>query len=490
MRTGDTPADERRRLVRNPPDILITTPESLYLMLTSAARETLRGVEAVIIDEIHALAATKRGSHLAVTLERLDHWVGASGSSGDRSAATLGAPAGRQRRQRAPQRIGLSATQRPLEEIARFLGGTERSPAGERRPRPVTVVDAGVRKPLEIEVVIPVDDMAELGTRHRRADVRSRGGRTGAALDLAGHAPAAARAGEGEPLHADLRERPPAGRAPRHPAQRAALGGREPLRRGRGHPAGAGGAGEGAPRLAVAERRLQIEDELKSGRLKGLVATSSLELGIDMGAVDLVIQVESPGAVATGLQRVGSGRPPGRRAEPREALPQAPGRPPRGRRRRRAHAGRPDRGRRTTRATRSTCCASRSSRCARSTSGGSTTSPTSCGRRRPSPSCPTRCWPPCSTCCPVATRPRSSPSCGPASCGTASRAPCAAAPAPSASPSPTPAPSPTAASSPSRSPTAPASASSTRRWSTSRGPGRRSCSARPPGGSRTSPSRR
>ncbi len=143
MRTGDTPADERRQLVRHPPDILITTPESLYLMLTSAARETLRGVEAVIVDEIHAMAATKRGSHLAVTLERLDHWVRGGGGA-------------------APQRIGLSATQRPLEEIARFLGGTEVEGA-ERRPRPVAIVDAGVRKALEIEVVIPIDDMAELG---------------------------------------------------------------------------------------------------------------------------------------------------------------------------------------------------------------------------------------------------------------------------------------------------------------------------------------
>src|SRR3546814_5968403 len=122
-------------------------------MLTSAARETLRCVEAVIIDEIHALAATKRGSHMALTLERRDHWVTAGGGA-------------------SPQRIGLSATQRPLEEIARFLGGQEREKEPARdledeaplRPRRVTVVDAGVRKPLEIEVVIPVDDMAELGT--------------------------------------------------------------------------------------------------------------------------------------------------------------------------------------------------------------------------------------------------------------------------------------------------------------------------------------
>ena len=130
VRTGDTPADERRKLVRNPPDLLITTPESLYLMLTSAARDTLKGVQAVIIDELHALAATKRGAHLALTLERLSAWC-----------------------DQEPQRIGLSATQRPLDEIARFLGGS----------RPVTIVDAGIRKALQIEVVVPVDDMGELG---------------------------------------------------------------------------------------------------------------------------------------------------------------------------------------------------------------------------------------------------------------------------------------------------------------------------------------
>src|SRR5688500_14204100 len=134
MRTGDTEADERRRLVRHPPDLLITTPESLYLMLTSAARETLAGVEAVLVDEIHAVAATKRGAHLARTLERLEAIC-----------------------ERPPQRIGLSATQRPLEEIARFLGGF----GADRKPRPVTVVDAGTRKPLEIEVIVPVEDMGE-----------------------------------------------------------------------------------------------------------------------------------------------------------------------------------------------------------------------------------------------------------------------------------------------------------------------------------------
>ena len=158
MRTGDTPADERRRLVRNPPDLLITTPESLYLMLTSAARETLRGVEAVIIDEIHALAATKRGAHLALTLERLEAVA-----------------------ERPPQRIGLSATQRPLDEIARFLGGPTRAD-GERRPRPVTIVDAGVRKPLEIEVVVPVEDMGALGEIIDEPVERPGRGRPGAPL--------------------------------------------------------------------------------------------------------------------------------------------------------------------------------------------------------------------------------------------------------------------------------------------------------------------
>jgi ATP-dependent helicase Lhr and Lhr-like helicase len=134
-RTGDTPASDRRDLVRHPPDILITTPESLYLLLTSQAREALRTVEHVIVDEIHSVAGTKRGAHLALSLERLERLT-----------------------ERPPQRIGLSATQRPLDEVARFLGGRSQG-----RPRPVTVVDAGVRKPLELQVIVPVEDMSELG---------------------------------------------------------------------------------------------------------------------------------------------------------------------------------------------------------------------------------------------------------------------------------------------------------------------------------------
>ena len=297
IRTGDTSQDERRQLVRHPPDLLITTPESLYLMLTSQARDTLRNVQAVIIDEIHALAATKRGAHLALTLERLDA-----------------------RCERPPQRIGLSATQRPLEEIARFLGGFEEDPAApaRRRPRPVTIVDAGTRKPLEIEVVVPVEDMAELGQ----------------VIEEPTSGPAAAgpvRRSIWPAMHPRLLDLVQEHRSTlifvnaRRLAERMATRLNElASERETGEEAPfvsaeqttfVGAEGFGAPpavELVKAhhgslsrERRLMIEDELKSGRLKGLVATSSLELGIDMGAVDLVIQVESPGAVARGLQRIG-----------------------------------------------------------------------------------------------------------------------------------------------------------------------------------------
>ncbi len=141
-RTGDTPAEDRRQLVRHPPDILVTTPESFYLLLTSQAREILRGVEHVIVDEVHAIAGTKRGAHLALSLERLEHLRRASAEDGRTSTP--------------PQRIGLSATQRPLETIARFLGGVGPD-------REVAIVDAGARKPLELSVVVPVEDMAAIG---------------------------------------------------------------------------------------------------------------------------------------------------------------------------------------------------------------------------------------------------------------------------------------------------------------------------------------
>ena len=281
MRTGDTAADERRRLVRDPPDLLITTPESLYLMLTSQARETLRNVDAVIIDEIHALAATKRGAHLALTLERLEAIC-----------------------DRPPQRIGLSATQRPLDEIARFLGGR----GEDGRPRPVRIVDAGTRKPLDVEVIVPVDDMGALGE----------------VIEEPMSGPAAAgpvRRSIWPAMHPRLLELVESHRSTlifvnaRRLAERLATRLNELKFEGDNAAAEASGkppADAPAEDLVMAhhgslsrERRLQIEDALKSGRLRGLVCTSSLELGIDMGAVDLVVQVESPRSVASGLQRVG-----------------------------------------------------------------------------------------------------------------------------------------------------------------------------------------
>jgi ATP-dependent Lhr-like helicase len=303
LRTGDTPADERRKLVRHPPDILITTPESLYLMLTSQARETLRSVDTVIVDEIHALAPTKRGAHMALTLERLEEVT-----------------------EKPPQRIALSATQRPLDEIARFLGGSV-----EGRPRPVTIVDAGVRKPLDVQVVVPVDDM----------------GRLGEVVEEPVSGPAAAgpvRRSIWPSMHPQLLELIRSHRSTlvfvnaRRMAERLAtrLNELDAEQRAEAESGGPDGDGErdgpsylgdeqmGRPPPPVVgedgeehplvkahhgsisrEQRLLIEDELKRGDLKALVATSSLELGIDMGAVDLVIQVASPGAVSRGLQRIG-----------------------------------------------------------------------------------------------------------------------------------------------------------------------------------------
>ncbi|HEY6058299.1 MAG TPA: DEAD/DEAH box helicase, partial [Candidatus Limnocylindrales bacterium] len=263
-RTGDTPADERRALGKRPPDILITTPESLYLMLTSAARETLRGVEHVIVDEVHAVAGTKRGAHLALSLERLEH------------LRPPGAPA--------LQRIGLSATQRPLETIAAFLGGS--GPG-----RDVAVVDAGARKPLELRVVVPVEDMGRLG---EPIPLEERPGGPVTSGDL--------RTSIWPSIHPRILELIRAHKSTivfcnsRRLAERLAqrlneLAGEDLVRAHHGS--------------IAREQRLQIEQDLKAGRLPALVATSSLELGIDMGAVDLVIQVESPTSVSRGLQRIG-----------------------------------------------------------------------------------------------------------------------------------------------------------------------------------------
>src|SRR5712691_11632447 len=264
VRTGDTAAEERRKLAARPPDILITTPESLFLLLTSAARETLRGVETVILDEVHAIAGTKRGAHLALSLERLE----------------------RLRPEGAPplQRIGLSATQRPLETIARFLGGI--GPGRE-----VEIVDAGSRKALDLEVVVPVEDMARLG------EVLPPDEQPGGPVPFGDM-----RTSIWPAIHPRLLELIRAHHSTivftnsRRLAERLAqrlneLAGEELVRAHHGS--------------IAREQRVFIEEELKAGRSPAIVATSSLELGIDMGAVDLVIQVESPTSVARGLQRVG-----------------------------------------------------------------------------------------------------------------------------------------------------------------------------------------
>ena len=285
MRTGDTPATERARFQRAPADILITTPESLFLLLTSKAQESLRSVETVIIDEIHALVSTKRGAHLALSLERLERLV-----------------------PKPLQRIGLSATQRPLEEVAKFLGGAGEGGKDTKNPkvkssktdytdsvhcefedehsvayRPVTIIDASAPKKLAITVQMPVEDMAAMG----KPAEQPRG-------------PAA------QSIWSSI-----------HPALLALIRSHRSTllfvnsRRLAERLAGALNelAGEALVRahhgsLARAQRT-EIEDLLKGGHLRALVATSSLELGIDMGAIDLVIQIEAPPSVASGLQRIG-----------------------------------------------------------------------------------------------------------------------------------------------------------------------------------------
>ena len=304
IRTGDTPQSERARFSRDPADILITTPESLYLMMTSNARDVLQGVETIIIDEIHALVPSKRGAHMALSLERL--------------ALRCDQP---------PQRIGLSATQRPLEEVAQFLGGatvlrsdsltrtsgtgdaiavvespsrpaaeesdddnlseTRRLADSSTRPRPVTIVNTGEKKKLVLRVEVPVEDMARL------AELQIHSGPASNAARSASIWPA---------MHPRLLELIRAHTSTlifvnsRRLAERLAaaineLAGEQLVQAHHGSIARA--------------QRTEIEDALKSGRLPALVATSSLELGIDMGAIDLVIQIEAPPSIASGMQRIG-----------------------------------------------------------------------------------------------------------------------------------------------------------------------------------------
>ena len=316
VRTGDTPSKERARFRRAPSDILITTPESLYLLLTSNARDALRSVDTIIIDEIHVLVPTKRGSHLMLSIERLEALCG-----------------------HRFQRIGLSATQRPLEEVSRFLGGAEpqstsaamparssisptvsslipSSPAtsssgpeqtaleeihhefsinqdedeGEREIqfRPVTIVDTGVRKKLDLHIEVPVEDMARLGQQEETANGASAAGPKRTSIWSAIHPKLLELIGPRRSTLIFVNNRRTAERLA---AALNDLAG-EPLVR----------AHHGS--IAMTQRR-EIEDLLKAGQIKALVATSSLELGIDMGAIDLVIQIESPPSVASGMQRIG-----------------------------------------------------------------------------------------------------------------------------------------------------------------------------------------
>jgi ATP-dependent Lhr-like helicase len=288
IRTGDTPQRERAAMVRNPPDILVTTPESLYLILTSQARSMLDGVEAVIVDEIHAVAHSKRGAHLALTLERLEAHVRAHRPT----EALDGAP-------KEIQRIGLSATQNPLEEIGRFLVGPHRQ---------VTIIDAGAQKELDLRIEVPVESMAE-------PDVLPPGERPDPLEPVAGGE--STRGSIWPAIYPKLLELVQAHTSTivfvnnRRSAERVALRLNELA--AQEHAADADGEDARPPGdIARAhhgslarEERTKVEELLKAGKLPCLVATSSLELGIDMGAVDLVLQIESPKSVARGLQRIG-----------------------------------------------------------------------------------------------------------------------------------------------------------------------------------------
>jgi len=281
VRTGDTAADERRQLASKPPDILITTPESLFLLLTSRAREGLRGIETVIIDEVHALAGGKRGAHLALSLERLDAL---------RGAGSQVPPA---------QRIGLSATVRPPEEVASYLGGA----------LPVMIAAPASDKRLDLQIVVPVEDMSDIGSDDTSPPAADRGTADPRANSIWPHV-------EAQVLNAIERHRSTIVFAnSRRLAERLCARLNELAAERAVERAELAGADPDKLRVQVVARahhgsvsraeRAQIEEALKAGRLPAVVATSSLELGIDMGAVDLVIQVESPPSVASGLQRTG-----------------------------------------------------------------------------------------------------------------------------------------------------------------------------------------
>ncbi len=287
VRTGDTPQSARQSMVRQPPHILITTPESLYLILGSEkARDILRTVRTVIVDEIHTISGNKRGVHLALSLERLERLIGGP-----------------------VQRIGLSATQRPLEEVACFLVGQEweaDEAGGERlASRPVTIVNAGPHKDLDLRVVTVVPDLRRLPggsiwpslipdvleeVRRHRTTLIFTNSRRGAER-------AADRLNEQYAVE-EVEEVPPGSPA-------ALLRDNVPVGEGMFGTGRSGGPFRAHHGSVSREVRLELEQQLKEGRLPALVATSSLELGIDIGEVDEVVQLQSPRGIARGLQRVG-----------------------------------------------------------------------------------------------------------------------------------------------------------------------------------------
>jgi ATP-dependent helicase Lhr and Lhr-like helicase len=273
VRSGDTPPARRRELITKPPDILITTPESLFLMLTSAARDTLAEVQTVIVDEVHAVAGTKRGAHLTLSLERLD-----------------------QQLERPAQRIGLSATVRPPEEVARFLSGQA----------PTTIVAPPAAKTFDLSVQVPVPDMANLEDNTIWPDVEER------IVDLIEAHRSSIVFANSRRLAERLTSRLNEIHAQRNGIELPSGFNSEVAGGSPAYIMASGQSFGAQPLLARAhhgsvskEQRAEVEDDLKTGRLKAVVATSSLELGIDMGAVDLVIQVEAPPSVASGLQRIG-----------------------------------------------------------------------------------------------------------------------------------------------------------------------------------------
>jgi ATP-dependent helicase Lhr and Lhr-like helicase len=284
IRTGDTPQRERAAMVRKPPDILVTTPESLYLILTSQARSMLTGVDTVIVDEIHAVAHSKRGSHLALTLERLEALVHASNPS-------IGPD------EPAFQRIGLSATQNPLEEIGRFLVGPGRE---------VTLVDVGASKPLDLRIEVPVESMTEPGGPIEGSadplDPLAGGEATRASIWPAIYPAILRLVEEHTSTIVFVNNRRSAERVALRLNELAAKATEQDGEPGSAPPVEIARAHHGS---LAREERTKVEELLKAGELPCLVATSSLELGIDMGAVDLVLQIESPKSVARGLQRIG-----------------------------------------------------------------------------------------------------------------------------------------------------------------------------------------